>query len=101
MNDSYQFAPGFRWGVATAAWQIEGATGEDGRKPSVWDTFVRTKGGSRTGETGDRACDHYHRFAEDAALMADLGIRHYRMSIAWPRIIPDGRGAVNEAGVDF
>lgn len=101
MTDSYRFPDGFRWGVATAAWQIEGATSEGGRKPSVWDTHVRRPGGSRTGETADRACDHYHRFEEDAALMASLGIKHYRMSIAWPRIIPDGRGAVNEAGVDF
>jgi len=101
MPASYQFPADFRFGVATASYQIEGAVAEGGRKPSVWDTFSQRPGGVRTGETGAVACDHYHRFESDLDLMRDLGIRHYRCSIAWPRIIPDGRGAVNEAGVDF
>jgi beta-glucosidase len=97
---SYRFPPGFRWGAATAAYQIEGATGEDGRKDCVWDVWSR-QGGTRTGESGAVACDHYHRFEEDARLMAGLGIRHYRLSVAWPRVVPDGRGAVNAKGLDF
>lgn len=91
----------FQWGVATAAYQIEGATEADGRKPSIWDTFCRVPGRIAKGDTGDIACDHYHRFAEDVALMADLGVKHYRFSISWSRVIPDGRGAVNEKGLDF
>jgi beta-glucosidase len=89
------------WGVATASYQIEGAVAEDGRKPSVWDTFSHIPGRVSNGDTGDVACDHYHRYKEDVKLMAELGVKHYRFSIAWPRIIPDGRGAVNEKGVDF
>jgi len=95
------FPPDFCWGAATAAYQIEGAAQEDGRKPSVWDTFSRVAGHVKNGDTGDVACDHYHRFAADVKLMAELGIKHYRFSIAWPRVIPEGRGAVNEKGVDF
>jgi beta-glucosidase len=95
------FPQDFWWGVATAAYQVEGAVSEDGRKPSVWDTFSHTPGRVREGHTGDIACDHYHRFEEDVNLMAELGIKHYRFSISWPRILPDGRGAVNEKGVDF
>jgi beta-glucosidase len=98
---SYQFPEGFSWGVATASYQIEGAVAKEGRKPSVWDTFSAKAGRVRNGATGAIACDHYHRFPEDIQLMADLGIKHYRFSIAWPRIIPDGRGTVNEAGIDF
>lgn len=89
------------WGAATASYQVEGAAGEDGRKPSVWDTFSKTPGRIKDSQSGDIACEHYHRFADDVKLMAELGIKHYRFSIAWPRIIPDGRGAVNEKGVDF
>ena len=90
------------WGAATAAYQVEGAAAEDGRKPSVWDTFSHTPGHIKTGDTGDIACDHYHRYKEDVKLMVELGIKHYRFSISWPRVVPDGRGAVNEkAGVDF
>ena len=99
--DNYSFPPDFWWGAATAAYQIEGAANEDGRKPSVWDTFSRVPGHVKNGDTGDVACDHYHRFKDDVKLMAELGIKHYRFSISWPRIIPDGRGAVNEKGVDF
>jgi beta-glucosidase len=97
----YQFPTGFQWGAATAAYQIEGAIAEDGRKPSVWDTFSATPGRVLNGDTGAIACDHYHRFADDVKHMVDLGIQHYRFSIAWPRICPDGRGCVNEAGIDF
>jgi len=95
------FPPGFWWGAATAAYQLEGAAAEDGRKPSIWDTFSHTKGKVANGDTGDVACDHYHRYKDDVKLMATLGVKHYRFSISWPRIIPDGRGAVNEKGVDF
>jgi beta-glucosidase len=101
ITESYQFPEGFRWGVATSAYQIEGAAAEDGRKPSVWDTLCRRPGAILAGGSGDVACDHYHRYEQDIALMAELGIKHYRCSIAWPRIIPDGRGAVNQAGLDF
>ncbi|HEX9031475.1 MAG TPA: GH1 family beta-glucosidase [Streptosporangiaceae bacterium] len=95
------FPPGFQWGVATAAYQIEGAVAEDGRGPSVWDTFCRRPGVIRDGHTGDVATDHYHRWESDIALMAELGITAYRFSIAWPRVQPDGKGAVNLAGLDF
>jgi beta-glucosidase len=95
------FPPGFAWGVATAAYQIEGAVAEDGRGDSVWDTFCRQPGAIRDGQSGDVADDHYHRWPEDVALMADLGIDTYRLSIAWPRIQPDGSGATNSAGLDF
>jgi beta-glucosidase len=98
---SYQFPANFLWGTATAAYQIEGASTEDGRKPSVWDTFSARAGSTRDGQTGAIACDHYHRFETDVKWMAELGIKHYRFSIAWSRIIPDGRGMVNEKGVDF
>ena len=96
-----RFPTGFWWGAATASYQVEGAAAEDGRKPSVWDTFSHTPGRTYHGDTGDVACDHYHRYEDDVKLMADLGVKHYRFSIAWPRIVPDGRGVVNEKGVDF
>ncbi|MFE9750978.1 GH1 family beta-glucosidase [Saccharothrix saharensis] len=96
-----RFPDGFAWGTATAAYQIEGATSEDGRLPSVWDTFSRVPGKTANGETGDVACDHYHRYPEDIALLARLGVSHYRFSLAWPRIQPEGRGGLNPAGVDF
>ncbi|WP_327047540.1 GH1 family beta-glucosidase [Microbispora sp. NBC_01189] len=91
----------FLWGTATASYQIEGAVAEDGRGPSIWDTFSHTPHKTRDGHTGDVACDHYHRYAEDVALMAGLGVDAYRFSIAWPRILPTGRGRVNQAGLDF
>ncbi|HLV59376.1 MAG TPA: GH1 family beta-glucosidase [Natronosporangium sp.] len=94
------FPAGFRWGAATAAYQIEGAVDEDGRGPSIWDTFCRVPGAVAGGDTGDVACDHYHRFREDVKLMADLGLSAYRFSVAWPRVQPDGR-RVNQAGLDF
>jgi beta-glucosidase len=95
------FPPGFRWGVSTAAYQIEGASTEDGRTPSVWDTFSHEAGNIADGATGDVACDHYHRYADDVALMAQLGVNAYRFSIAWPRVQPDGSGPVNPAGIAF
>ena len=95
------FPPEFLWGAATASYQIEGAVSEDGRRPSIWDTFSRTPGRVHNGDTGDIACDHYHRLEEDLDLLADLGVRAYRFSIAWPRVIPDGVGPVNQAGLDF
>ena len=98
---AFSFPRNFTWGTATAAAQIEGAAFTDGKGPSVWDTFCRVPGAVRNGDTLDVACDHYHRFDEDFALMRRLGIRHYRMSLAWPRIIPDGDGTVNQAGLDY
>ena len=96
-----QFPDGFVWGSATAAYQIEGAVNEDGRGPSIWDTFSRTPGRVFAGHTGDVACDHYHRYVDDVALMAGLGLASYRYSISWPRIQPDGTGPVNSRGLDF
>jgi beta-glucosidase len=95
------FPPGFLWGASTSAYQIEGAAREDGRGASMWDTFAHTPGRVRGGENGDVAADHYHRVAEDIALMRDLGLSAYRFSIAWPRVVPAGSGAVNERGLDF
>ncbi|GIF24207.1 beta-glucosidase [Actinoplanes tereljensis] len=95
------FPDGFVWGAATASYQIEGAAREDGRGESIWDTFSREPGRVYRGHTGDVACDHYHRYVDDVALMADLGLASYRFSIAWPRIQPDGTGPVNVKGLDF
>ncbi len=95
------FPPDFTWGAATAAYQIEGAWDEDGRKPSIWDVFSAEPGKTWNGDTGKTACDHYHRFREDVALMKELGLPAYRFSIAWPRILPDGRGKINQKGLDF
>jgi beta-glucosidase len=95
------FPAHFRFGVAMASYQIEGAVDEDGRGPSIWDAFCRRPGAVAGGDTGDVACDHYHRWREDLDLMASLGVESYRFSIAWPRVQPDGRGALNRAGVDF
>jgi beta-glucosidase len=95
------FPRNFQWGVATAAYQIEGAVAEDGRGTSIWDTFCQQPGVIRGGHTGDVATDHYHRWREDVALMADLGLDAYRFSIAWPRVQPTGSGPVNAAGLDF
>jgi len=93
--------PGFLWGVATAAYQIEGAAAEDGRTPSIWDTFARVPGAVVNADNGDVACDHYHRMPQDVALMKRLGVDSYRFSVAWPRIQPGGRGPVNPAGLAF
>jgi beta-glucosidase len=95
------FPRDFVWGAATAAYQIEGAAAEDGKGPSVWDVFSRKPGAVFEGHTGDVACDHYHRYKEDIALMKALGISSYRFSISWPRVIPEGTGTVNQKGLEF
>ena len=95
------FPHDFLWGAATAAYQVEGAAREDGRGQSIWDTFSATPGKVHHGDTGDVADDHYHRYQEDVDLMARLGLAAYRFSIAWPRILPQGRGSVNAKGLDF
>src|SRR5215207_5279227 len=95
------FPVGFAWGAATSAYQIEGAAHEDGRGESIWDRFCRTPGKVADGDHGDIACDHYRRWRDDVALMRELGLRAYRFSIAWPRVMPTGRGAVNTRGLDF
>jgi len=96
-----RFPAGFLFGTATAAYQIEGGHDADGKGPSIWDTFCRRPGAISTGETGDIACDHYHRWREDVGLLRDLGCNAYRLSISWPRVLPVGGGAVNEAGLAF
>ncbi|MFF9198326.1 GH1 family beta-glucosidase [Streptomyces sp. NPDC014779] len=101
MSKPLRFPPGFRWGTATAAYQIEGAAREDGRTPSIWDTFSHTPGRVRNGDTGDIAADHYHRTAEDIALLRRIGVTDYRFSIAWPRVQPTGRGPAVQQGLDF
>ena len=94
------FPPNFLWGAATASYQIEGAAAEDGRTPSIWDTFAQVPGAVVNGDSGDIACDHYHRMPQDVALMRDLNLNAYRFSVAWPRVRPDA-GPVNQAGLDF
>ncbi|MEP3428830.1 MAG: GH1 family beta-glucosidase [Roseibium sp.] len=96
-----RFPKDFQFGVATAAYQIEGATDEDGRKPCIWDAFAKMPGRVYNQHSGEIACDHYHRWESDLDMIQSLGVDTYRLSIAWPRIIPDGRGAVNENGLDF
>ncbi|MDI5944201.1 family 1 glycosylhydrolase, partial [Micromonospora sp. DH15] len=95
------FPEGFVWGSATASYQIEGAATEDGRGPSIWDTYSHTPGRTLNGDTGDVAADHYHRWAEDLGHIAELGLSAYRFSISWPRVQPGGSGAFNRAGLDF
>jgi len=95
------FPKDFAWGVATASYQVEGAASEDGKGPSVWDVFCKRKGVIFDGNTGDVACDHYHRFKEDVALMKALGAKSYRFSVSWPRVLPNGIGASNPKGLDF
>ncbi|HEY7225565.1 MAG TPA: GH1 family beta-glucosidase [Micromonosporaceae bacterium] len=95
------FPSGFVWGTATAAYQIEGAVAEDGRGPSIWDTFSHTPGRVADGSTGDIACDHYHRWREDLDLVAGLGTDAYRLSVAWSRVLPEGSGRVEQRGLDF
>ncbi|WP_432148507.1 GH1 family beta-glucosidase [Streptomyces sp. bgisy029] len=101
MTEPNAFPADFTWGVATAAYQIEGAVTEDGRSPSIWDTFSHTPGKVDGGDTGDIACDHYHRTGEDIGLIKQVGADAYRFSIAWPRVVPGGDGPVNKAGLDF
>ncbi len=96
-----EFPAGFTWGVATAAYQVEGAVREDGRGESIWDRFSHTPGKTLEGDTGDVACDHYHQWQADLDLMQWLGLRAYRFSVAWSRILPDGLGEVNQPGLDW
>lgn len=96
-----EFPPEFVWGAATSSYQIEGAVDEGGRSRSIWDTFCERPGAIADGSSGAQACDHYHRYRADVALLADLGVDSYRFSVAWPRVIPTGSGAVNAAGLDF
>lgn len=95
------FPKDFVWGAAAASYQIEGAAYEDGKGLSVWDMLCRKPGSIYQGHTGDVACDHYHRYKEDVALMKEIGLKAYRLSISWPRVLPEGIGAVNEKGLDF
>ena len=92
--------PDFVWGVSTSSFQIEGATREAGRGPSIWDVYCAS-GAIQNHDTGDVACDHYHRYREDVALMKRLGVQAYRFSVAWPRVLPQGRGSANEPGLAF
>ncbi|MCH9013142.1 MAG: family 1 glycosylhydrolase [Proteobacteria bacterium] len=96
---SRRFPPGFLWGAATAAYQIEGATTIDGRGPSIWDEFCATPGKTHSGDTGEIACDHYHRYREDIEIMRRLHLQAYRFSISWPRVMPEGRGQVSAPGL--
>lgn len=95
------FPKDFLFGAASAAYQVEGAPAEDGKRPSIWDTFAHTAGKIQHGETGDMACDHYHLFGRDVDVMREMGLQAYRFSISWPRVMPDGQDDVNEAGLAF
>ena len=95
------FPKDFIWGTATASYQIEGAWNEDGKGMSIWDSFSHTPGNVQNNDTGDVACDHYHRFKEDIEIMKELGLDSYRFSVSWPRIMPDGKGEINQKGLDF
>ena len=96
------FSKDFIWGVAAASYQVEGAWNEDGKGPSIWDTYThKTPSPIRKSENGDIACDHYHRMKEDVALLVEMGVKAYRFSISWPRILPSGTGKVNEKGLAF
>ena len=101
MTKRVKFPPDFSWGTATASYQVEGAWNEDGKGESIWDRFSHEPGRIMNGDTGDVACDQYHRYKEDVALMKELGLRGYRFSIAWPRIFPEGKGKLNQAGLDY
>jgi len=101
MRESIEFPSGFLWGSATAAYQVEGSPLADGAGPSIWHRFAHTPGMVPSGDTGDVACDHYRRYASDVAIMRQLGMQAYRFSISWSRVLPQGRGPVNQAGLDF
>lgn len=96
-----RFPKDFQWGTATAAYQIEGASADDGKGPSIWDVFSKRSGTIKGGDTADISCDFYHRFPDDVKLMAELGVKHFRFSISWPRVLPEGTGKVNSRGLDF
>ncbi len=96
-----EFPKDFIWGAATSSYQIEGAWDEDGKGPSIWDTFAHTPGIILDNMNGDVACDHYHRWAEDIALMKHIGLNAYHFSLAWSRILPKGQGSINQPGIDF
>ena len=98
---TYHFPPNFLWGAATASYQIEGAWDAEGKGESIWDRFSHTPGKIEDGSSGDVACDHYHRYGDDIALMSSLGLQAYRFSVSWPRILPSGQGKVNPTGLDF
>ena len=100
-DEAFAFPESFTWGCATASYQIEGGVAKDGRTPSIWDTFSATVGKTHNGDTGEVACDHYTRFKQDVQLMKEMGLPAYRFSISWSRLLPAGRGAVNEAGALF
>src|SRR5436190_16930662 len=95
------FPAGFTWGAATAAYQVEGAAAEDGKGPSIWDMFCKKPGAIWNDQSGDVACDHYHRWKEDVGIARSLGLQAYRFSVSWPRVLPAGTGAVNAKGLDF
>ena len=95
------FPKNFLWGAASAAYQIEGAYKEDGKGEGIWDAMTQKPGRVAHGENGNVACDHYHHYKEDIALMKQLGFKSYRFSISWPRVLPDGVGTVNQKGLDF
>ncbi len=101
MNEFLAFPKDFIWGCAAASYQVEGAWNEDGKGPSIWDTFVHTPGHIKNDETADITVDHYHRYKEDVALMKEIGLGAYRFSVSWSRILPDGTGTINQAGLDF
>ena len=101
MENFISFPDDFVWGCASSAYQVEGAWNEEGKGPSIWDTFVHTPGRIINGETGDITVDHYHRYKEDVALMKELDLDAYRFSTSWSRILPNGTGVVNQAGLDF
>jgi beta-glucosidase len=100
-SERIHFPHGFLWGVASSAYQIEGAWNEGGKGESIWDRFSRTSGKIKNGDTGNIACDHYHRYPEDVALMKELGVKAYRFSVSWPRVLPKGKGNANNAGLNF
>src|SRR6185436_6119624 len=101
MSEQFRFPDGFLWGASTSAYQIEGSPLADGAGPSIWHRFSHTPGRTANGETGDVACDHYRRYKSDVALMKQLGLNAYRFSISWSRVLPNGTGPVNRAGLDF
>src|SRR3954452_17846071 len=101
MTSDIRFPDTFLWGASTSAHQVEGSPLADGAGPSIWHRFARTPGMVRDGDTGDVACDHYRRFEDDVRLMRELGLNSYRFSISWSRVLPQGKGKVNDKGLDF